>query len=92
MKKILTAILIIVAIIFATIQWKVYHINNAPEEFTYEKLSQQPVGKENYITCPDGTKLRTISSGEGQTVLLLVRSDQRASCVGTWLRQSVVGH
>ncbi len=51
------------------IQWKVYQINNAPEEFSYEKLSQQPVGKEIYVTCPDGTKLRTISAGEGQTVI-----------------------
>jgi non-heme chloroperoxidase len=70
MKKIVVAILVIVTIIFIVIQWKVYQINNAPEEFTYEKLSQQPVGKEIYITCPDGTKLRTISAGKGQTILL----------------------
>lgn len=70
MKKVLAVILIIIVIIFLTIQWKVYQINHAPEEFTYEKLSQQPVGKEVYITCADGTKLRTISEGEGQTILL----------------------
>ena len=70
MKKVLIAILLIGVIIFATIQWKVYQINSANEEFTYEKLSQQPVGKEIYVVCPDGTRLRTIASGEGQTVLL----------------------
>ena len=70
MKKVLIAILIIVAIIFFAIQWKVYQINHAPEEFTYEKLSQQPSGKEVYVTGADGTKLRTISAGEGQTILL----------------------
>jgi non-heme chloroperoxidase len=70
MRKVVVAIVIIVAIIFVIIQWKVYQINNAPEEFTYEKLSQQPTGKEIYITCFDGTKLRAVSAGEGQTVLL----------------------
>ncbi len=70
LKKITLGIIALVLIIFALIQWQVYKINHAPEEFSYQTLSQEPNGKEEYITCGDGTKIRTVSAGEGQTVLL----------------------
>jgi non-heme chloroperoxidase len=73
-KKIIKGmiIIIIVLLVFVTlfVQWQAYKINHAPEEISYEVLSQQPKGEEIFITCSDGTKLRAVSAGQGKTVVL----------------------
>jgi non-heme chloroperoxidase len=70
LKKIIIGLAFLVTIITLFVQWKVYKINTAPEAFPYETLSKEPVGTETYIICPDGTKLRTMSAGQGKTVVL----------------------
>ncbi len=70
MRKFLIGILLLVAIIFVFVQYKVYQINHAPEEYSYEILSAQPTGDELFITTTDGTKIRTLSAGVGDTVVL----------------------
>jgi non-heme chloroperoxidase len=69
-KKILLGIAIIAIAIFAYIKFKVYQINNAPQEFSYEQFSKPTGGTEEYITTPDGSVLRTTSAGTGPTVVL----------------------
>ncbi len=64
LKKTLLGFLILAVLVYGFIQWKVYQINNAPQEFSYEKLSQEPIGVETYISTPDGTQLRTVTAGD----------------------------
>ncbi len=70
LKKILIGFLVIISVIFLLIQWQVYKINHAPEEFTFEVLNQPMNGKETFIDGHDGIKIRTIVGGEGPTVIL----------------------
>jgi non-heme chloroperoxidase len=70
MKKILIGLLLLILGVFLYLQYKVYQINNAPAEYSYETLSAQPIGNEEYITTTDGSKLRTLSAGDGPTVVL----------------------
>jgi non-heme chloroperoxidase len=73
-KKIIKGMLIIIIVLLVFVMlfvhWQAYKINHAPEEISYEILSQQPKGEELFITCSDGTKLRTVSAGQGKTVVL----------------------
>jgi non-heme chloroperoxidase len=64
LKKTLLGLLILVALVYGFVQWKVYQINSAPQAVSYETLSQQPDGVEGYITTADGTKLRTLTAGD----------------------------
>jgi non-heme chloroperoxidase len=70
LKKILIGFLALCVIIFFLIQWKVYKINHAPEEYTFEVLNQALNGKESFIEGHDGIKIRTVVGGEGPTVVL----------------------
>ena len=70
LKKILLSLFTLCFIIFLLIQWQVYKINHAPEEYTFEVLNQPMNGKETFIEGHDGVKLRTIVGGEGPTVVL----------------------
>jgi non-heme chloroperoxidase len=70
LKKILIGILIFSLVITLLTQWQAQKINSATQEISYETLSQQPKGTEMYLPCPDGTKLRTVSAGEGKTIVL----------------------
>jgi non-heme chloroperoxidase len=69
-KGLLITILTLVIIATLFVQWQAYKINHAPEEISYEILSQQPNGEESYITMPDGSKLRVVTAGQGKTVVL----------------------
>ena len=69
-KIVLILVVLLVVFVTAFVQWKAFQINNAPEDISYEVFSQEPTGDETYINCPDGTKLRTISAGKGQTIVL----------------------
>jgi non-heme chloroperoxidase len=73
-KKFFKIVFILIALVvvftIGFVLWKTYQINAAPEEISYQVLSQEPTGVETYINCPDGTKLRTVSAGEGQTIVL----------------------
>jgi non-heme chloroperoxidase len=70
LKKIIIGLLIICAIIFAAIQWQVYKINNAPEQFSLQTLTRPLNGTEEFVVCKDGTKLRTIIGGNGPLIVL----------------------
>lgn len=70
LKKILLSLFTLCFIIFLLIQYQVYKINHAPEEYTFEVLNQPMNGKETFIEGHDGVKLRTILGGEGPTVVL----------------------
>jgi non-heme chloroperoxidase len=70
LKKIILTLAAIIILIFLLIQYQVYKINHAPEEFTFEVLNQPMNGKETFIEGHDGVKLRTIVGGEGPTVVL----------------------
>jgi non-heme chloroperoxidase len=69
-KKILLGLLILIVIGTLLVQWQAYTINHAPEEIPYTTLSQQPKGTEMFLPCSDGTRLRTVSAGEGKTIVL----------------------
>ena len=70
LKKTILTLAAIIILIFLLIQWQVYKINHAPEEYTFEVLNQPINGKETFIEGHDGVKLRTIVGGEGPTVVL----------------------
>jgi non-heme chloroperoxidase len=70
LKKSIITFAAIVIIIFLLIQWQVYQINHAPEEYSFEVLNQPLNGTETFIEGHDGVKLRTVVGGEGPTVVL----------------------
>jgi non-heme chloroperoxidase len=69
-KKILFGLLILVVIGTLLVQWQAYSINHTAEEISYASLLQLPKGTEMFLPCSDGTRLRTVSAGEGKTIVL----------------------
>jgi non-heme chloroperoxidase len=69
-KKIFYSFLVLIVLIVGFVFIKASLIQNAKGEFTYEELSKEPQGKEEYVTCSDGTKIRVLSAGTGRTVVL----------------------
>jgi len=45
-------------------------IKSMPDPYTYEQLSKQPDGDEVFVEREDGTRIRAISAGDGDTVVL----------------------
>ena len=70
LKKIIITLIALCLGIFLLVQWQVYNINHAPEEYTFEVLNQPMNGKESFIDGYDGVKIRTIVGGAGPTVVL----------------------
>lgn len=70
MKKVFITLLVLVGILVAYVLIASKVIQNKKGEFTYEQLSKEPDGKEEYVNCADGTKLRVLSAGQGKTVVL----------------------
>jgi non-heme chloroperoxidase len=70
LKKIVIIVLVLVLGIIGFVLIKASNIQNTKGEYTYEQLSAEPKGKEEYITCGDGTKLRVLTAGTGKTVVL----------------------
>ena len=71
LKKILLGFFALCFLIFLLIQWQVYKINHAPEEYTFEVLNQPMNGKESFNEGHDGIKLRTFVGGEGSKTVVL---------------------
>lgn len=69
-KKILLVLLAIIISIILIVQYSAYRINNKPGAYNYDDLMKPLVGTETIIQCPDGTKIYTISGGEGPLVIL----------------------
>lgn len=70
LKKTIITLITLFLVIFLLIQWQVYKINHAPEEYSFEVLNQPMNGKESFIDGYDGVRLRTVVGGEGPTVVL----------------------
>lgn len=70
LKKILIGLFVFCFTVFLFIQYQVYKINQAPEEYTFEVLNHAMNGKESFIEGQDGIKIRTVVGGESPTVVL----------------------
>ncbi|MEM7656258.1 MAG: alpha/beta hydrolase [Bacteroidota bacterium] len=69
----MTTLLIILSIglaIYLLLRWNVHQIKRLPRPYSFEELSQDPLGTEVMIEGHDGNLIRAISAGEGPTIVL----------------------
>ncbi len=68
----MTPLLILLAVVllaYLGLKGNVSKLKKLPRPFTKKELMADPKGSETFITNTDGTKIRTISAGEGPTII-----------------------
>jgi pimeloyl-ACP methyl ester carboxylesterase len=65
----LIIIILLVGLIYLAMAANVRKLEAKPHKFPREVISKNPKGKETFLTLADGAKVKTISAGEGQTIV-----------------------
>lgn len=56
---------------YAAARWRAHRIRALPDRFPAALLRAEPVGEQGTLIRPDGTRLRTVSAGDGPPVVLV---------------------